>query len=134
MKATKAILIILTLTLTLISCKSTAQEESWFHYSDKSVFVELEGNYTTGYMWEAELEGTAVQLKEDKYTPHDAPEGMVGVGGTWTCTLTAVSDGTATIYLTYARPWSKTDIAETHVLQVSVCNGKICSVKEIEKK
>ena len=117
--------------LALASCKSTEQEATWFHYSGKSVFVELAGNYTTGYEWTASVEGTAVQVKEDAYTPHDAPEGMVGVGGTWTCTLEAVCDGEATVNFTYLRPWNKTDIAESHSLQVTVRNGKISSVKEI---
>ncbi len=120
------------ITLTLTSCKSTEQEATWFHYSERLVFVELEGNYTTGYTWEVEIEGDAVQLKEAVYTPHDAPADMVGVGGTWKSTLNAVCDGNATIYFTYARPWNKTDIAEKHVLQVTVRNGKICTVKEIK--
>lgn len=114
---------------------STAEEKavegSWFSYTESSLYVKLDANYTTGYEWTVAIEGACVELQEEIYTPHDAPEGMVGVGGTWTCTLNAILNGEATVNFTYARPWDKTDIAETHCLKVSVSNGKINNVQEV---
>ena len=115
----------------LVSCKSTSTEKSWYSYSDQAVFVTLDANYTTGYEWTVNIEGASVQLGEEAYTPHEAPSDMVGVGGTWTCKLNAATNGNATVSFTYTRPWDKTDIAETHTLQVSVSNGKIQSVQEV---
>jgi predicted secreted protein len=116
---------------TFSSCKSTSTEELWYNYSDNSVYVTLDANYTTGYEWTVTIDGASVQLKEEAYTPHDAPSGMVGVGGTWSCTLEAICDGDATVNFTYSRPWDKTDIAETRTLQISVRNSKINSVQEV---
>ena len=124
------ILICLASIFALASCKTTKQEESYFNYSDNSVYVTLDANYTTGYEWTVTLDGASVQLKEEAYTPHDAPESMAGVGGTWTCTLEAICDGDATVNFTYSRPWDKTDVAESYSLQVTVHNGKIHSVQE----
>ena len=118
----------------LVSCKSTSTEKSWYSYSDQAVFVTLDANYTTGYEWTVNIEGASVQLGEEAYTPHEAPSDLVGVGGTWTCQLNATTNGDATVNFTYLRPWDKTDIAESHSLQVSVRNGKISSVKEIVKE
>lgn len=135
MQNKKAVLlaVILISLLCLLSCKSAQQEEAqdpWYTYSDASLYVKLDANYTTGYQWTATIDGTSLQLTQENYTPHEAPSDMVGVGGTWTCTLTAACDGLATVRLIYARPWDKTDIAEIHTLKVSVSNGKISNVEE----
>ena len=124
-------LCLFSITLVLASCKSTTKEESWFNYSENSIYVTLDANYTTGYEWTVNIEGSCVQLKEENYTPLDAPLGMVGVGGTWTCILDAACNGDATVNFIYARPWDTTDIAQTHTLQISVSNGKLQTVQEI---
>ncbi len=124
----KALVILVSLSaviLGLVSCKTTSQEKPWYQSSGKYLYVELDANATTGYDWTVTIEGPCVQLDQENYIPHNAPEGMVGVGGTWKCTLSAICDGEATLNFTYARPWDKTDIAETRILKVTVSNGKI---------
>lgn len=129
-----AIFTIFTCIFSLTSCKTATTKDTWFHYTNKSIFVQLDANYTTGYHWTVDIDGQCIQLEDANYTPDNAPDGMVGVGGTWRCTLNAVSDGNATLTFTYARPWDKTNIAETHILKVSVSNGKIHTIQETSSK
>ena len=118
----------------LVSCKSVSNngdsslEDSWYNYSDSSIYVQLEANATTGYEWTVSVEGSSVVVIEDEYVPDDAPLGMVGVGGTWKCKLDVVEDGQAVLHFVYARPWDKSNTAETRTLLVSVVNGKITQV------
>jgi inhibitor of cysteine peptidase len=75
----------------------------------QTLVVRLAGNPTTGYRWEVgELKGKAIeQVGEAEYVPDEAPEGRVGVGGTFIFTFRAVEPGRCAFRLVYRRPWEK---------------------------
>jgi len=127
---------ILVLLIALVACKSPKTfEGTWYYCYDDEIFVELDANATTGYEWTVSIDNTrVVSLDEEEYIPHDAPFGMVGVGGTWKCELEAECDGEAVLTFVYARPWDKTDIAKTLILKITVSNDKIINVQEVKEQ
>ncbi len=115
-----------------VSCKSPKSfEGTWYCCYDNEILVELDANYTTGYEWTVSIAGTCVSLEDQEYIPHNAPSDMVGVGGTWKCELEAECDGEAVITFVYARPWDKTDVAETCTLKVTVSKGRFTNIQEV---
>ena len=70
----------------------------------QTVSITLDSNPTTGFSWQVsqseELFSVETNYVEDKYE-----EGMVGVGGKETITLTPLKAGKTEVTLTYARPW-----------------------------
>ncbi len=120
--------------LFVVSCKSPKSfEGTWYYCYDDEILVELDANYTTGYEWTVFIDGTCVSLDDQEYISHEEPRGMVGVGGTWKCELEAECDGEAVITFVYARPWDKTDIAQTRTLKVTVSEGMITNIQEVTK-
>lgn len=92
----------------------------------QKLVVRLAGNPTTGYRWEVgELKGEAIeQVGEAEYVPDEAPEGRVGVGGTFIFTFRAVEPGRSALRLVYRRPWEKgKDPARTFSATVEVKRG-----------
>lgn len=90
-----------------------------------TIEINLEGNPTTGYSWSADGDGLKVVGDPNgTYVMDEAAPGMVGVGGTFTFTYEAATDGIYTITAEYARPW-ETDVepAETFTLTVIVNNN-----------
>ncbi len=77
--------------------------------------VTLAGNPTTGYAWEIAAVDAAVLAPagEPQYVSDDPPAGagedIVGGGGTYTFTFTAVAPGDTTLSLVYRRPFEPDD-------------------------
>lgn len=70
--------------------------------------VHLTGNPTTGFTWQATIVPDCLSLKgEAEYAQDEVPQGMAGVGGTFSFRLTATKPGTGTVRFAYARPWEK---------------------------
>ena len=61
-------------------------------YSGEYVDISVRGNATTGYHWVA-AENPGLIVSEPLYIPDEAPEGMVGVGGTYHWYVTAEVHG-----------------------------------------
>ena len=81
------------------------------------LFVELPGNLTTGYGWNYQNNGAALeQLGQREYMEDAHPFGLVGVGGTEIWRFRAVKVGRQVLRLEYARPW------ETNVPPVKSVN------------
>jgi predicted secreted protein len=70
----------------------------------QTVSITLDSNPTTGFSWQVsqseELFSAETNYVEDKHE-----EGLVGVGGKETITLTPMKAGKTEVTLTYARPW-----------------------------
>jgi inhibitor of cysteine peptidase len=64
----------------------------------------LEGNPTTGYVWDIEANDPAV-IKPTGEPEFNADSNAVGAGGTVTFRFTAVAKGQVTLRLTYHRPF-----------------------------
>ena len=96
----------------------------------QTVTVTLASNPTTGYSWQATQTEELFKI-ESVYKENDQPEGMVGVGGAETFTLTPLKAGRTEVTLTYARPWEGGEQADQVVyvfevdknLQVTMLNG-----------
>ena len=72
-----------------------------------TITLRLEGNATTGYVWQlinVEPQGIVTCLKAS-YEPFPHTEGRMGVGGTFVFTLQAHHDGMARLTFAYRRPW-----------------------------
>ena len=71
------------------------------------IVVELEGNPSTGYIWEAkDLDGRILQqVGEAKFK--SVNPGLVGAGGTLTLTFKTLMAGKINLTLIYHRPWEK---------------------------
>jgi inhibitor of cysteine peptidase len=69
--------------------------------------VELEGNPSTGYTWEAKNLDTRMlkQVGESKFKSSNP--GLVGAGGTLTLVFKTLSAGKTNLELVYHRPWEK---------------------------
>jgi inhibitor of cysteine peptidase len=77
--------------------------------SGELIVVELEGNPSTGYTWEAkDLDASVLQQVGEIAFKSNNP-GLVGAGGTLTLTYKALKTGTTDLQLVYHRPW-ETDV------------------------
>ena len=72
-------------------------------FDPQKATLALPANPSTGYEWSAVQEGKIFDI-ESEYVPDENTEGLVGVGGTETFTITPKKEGKATITFTYARP------------------------------
>jgi inhibitor of cysteine peptidase len=75
-----------------------------------TISVVLEGNATTGYMWQSAMPEQASPLLtlkdgEGTYTQDSVPSDMVGSGGKYTFIFTAVAAGQVQLELKYWRPF-----------------------------
>jgi len=85
----------------------------------QTVAVELEGNPSTGYTWEAvELDEAILrQIGEPSFTPES---GAVGAPGTQILRFRAVGEGSTTLRLVYHRPWEDAEPERTFSVEVIV--------------
>ena len=79
--------------------------------------VELEGNPTTGYLWEVASEDTTVlTLVKDEY---ESDSDLAGSGGMFKFTFEAAAPGETTLLLVYRRPWEE-DVDPIETFEVTV--------------
>jgi len=83
-----------------------------------TVTVVLEGNPTTGYSWQVEAVDQAVLAAGDP--EYVSESDLIGAGGMYTFTFTAVAPGETPIRLVYLRPWETVAPLETFTLSVTV--------------
>ena len=88
-------------------------------FKSDSVTIELKGNPSTGYTWEAVLssENVVIVSKEVKYL---GSEGMVGAPSMFYFTVSSLSSGNTVLTLEYKRPWEEKSPLETKVYNVNV--------------
>ena len=101
------------------SCTSQKSFES------DSITIELKGNPSTGYTWEAVLsDENIVEVSKDvKYL---GAKGMVGAPSMFYFTVRSVSVGNTVLTFEYKRPWEEKAPLETKVYNITVDKrGKI---------
>lgn len=94
-------------------------------FKSDSVTIELKGNPSTGYTWEAVLASeNIVEISKDvKYL---GAEGMVGAPSMFYFTVSSLSSGNTVLTLEYKRPWEEKAPLETKVYNITVDKkGKI---------
>ncbi|MFC1912439.1 protease inhibitor I42 family protein [Chloroflexota bacterium] len=117
-----ALLVIVVLTLTLLSCFVTSHDthieipyddftknptimrnDLEIEIGDK-LYIELCSNPTTGFEWSYQMSGDTTVKEEDH--DFDAPEGNVpGASGKESWTFEGVDKGTTEIFMEYSQPW-----------------------------
>ena len=101
------------------SCTSQKSFES------DSVTIELKGNPSTGYTWEAVLSSENI-VEVSKDVKYLGAEGMVGAPSMFYFTVRSVSAGNTVLTLEYKRPWEEKAPLETKVYNINVDErGKI---------
>jgi inhibitor of cysteine peptidase len=83
-----------------------------------SLSLALEGNPTTGYVWEIESNDPAV-MKPSGEPEYHADSEAIGAGGTYTFRFTAVAKGKVTLRLVYHRPFEK-NVPELKSCEVTI--------------
>jgi inhibitor of cysteine peptidase len=85
----------------------------------EQIIVDLDGNPSTGYTWEAkDLDASMLQQVGETAFRSSNP-GLVGSGGTLTLTYKTLKAGTVTLTLVYHRPW-ETDVKPQSTFVVTV--------------
>ncbi len=83
-----------------------------------TIVVVLEGNPTTGYSWQVEAaDATVLASAEPEYV---VESDLIGAGGTYTFTFTALAEGETQVRLVYLRPWESVAPIQTFTLTVTV--------------
>ena len=88
-------------------------------FESDSVTIEIKGNPSTGYTWEAVLssENVVAVSKEVKYL---GAKGMVGAPSMFYFTVSSLSSGNTVLTLEYKRPWEEKSPLETKVYNANV--------------
>ena len=115
-------LFLITLILGAFFMSSCTSQKS---FKSDSVTIELKGNPSTGYSWEAVLASeNIVEISKDvKYL---GAEGMVGAPSMFYFTVSSLSEGSTVLTLEYKRPWEEKEPLEKKVYNITVDEkGKI---------
>ena len=84
----------------------------------ESFTVVLPGNPTTGYSWAVDgIDAAVLEAAEPVFV---SDSDLIGSGGTFTFTFTAVAAGETAVRLVYARPWEEVEPLETFTMTVTV--------------
>jgi inhibitor of cysteine peptidase len=85
----------------------------------RQIVIQLEGNPSTGYAWEAkDLDTTMIQKVGVTEFSSDNP-GLVGTAGTLKLTFKVLKTGKTSLTLIYHRPWEK-DVEPLNTYQVTI--------------
>ena len=85
-----------------------------------SLIVRLGSNPTTGYQWgDAQISAPAVVVQASRNFVEPEDTGVVGSGGTDVWTFDSKAVGTATIKMSYGRPWEGGE-KDTFTLTINV--------------
>lgn len=83
----------------------------------ESFTVVLVGNPTTGYSWQVDDLDTAVLAVDEP--AYEVGSDLIGAGGTYTFTFTAVAAGETELQMSYLRSWEEAEPLETFTLHVT---------------
>ena len=83
----------------------------------QKVTVSIAGNPTTGYQWVAQ-ETPGLTVSEPDYQQNDAPEGMAGVPGVYTWTITSDTPGAYYFTAYYQRSWENAEPASRIIVPI----------------
>jgi len=110
----------------LVGCTGGSAQNDDTHanpaQNPRAAVVELEGNMTTGYTWIVDgivPDGVVKEVGSD-YVTDEAPENMVGVGGTFMFTFESIAPGEAEVTFLYLREWEDEEYPERAVYRATV--------------
>ena len=98
-------------------------------FSSQKAVIELDGNPTTGYTWNYEIEDEAL-IEVDEEISYLGKDDVVGAPSKFKYTIHSLKTGSTRIKFEYKRPWEQTPADKVEIYEVSVGqNGEIV-VKE----
>ena len=83
-----------------------------------SITVVLAGNPTTGYAWQTE--GLDIAVLATTEPAYESDSELIGAGGSFTFTFTAMAAGETQLRLVYLRPWEQVEPLETFTMTITV--------------
>ncbi len=98
---------------------------AWYELSQDGyvLTVRLPSNPSTGYDWSFEFSDDGViELLTQEFVQDYAPDGIVGVGGTWAASFVCSGSkfGDVTLTLKYSRSWENVDPLDMRTLDLFV--------------
>ena len=122
-------LFLITLIFGAIFMSSCTSQKS---FNSNSVTIELKGNPSTGYTWEAVLSSkNIVEISKDvKYL---GAEGMVGAPSMFYFTVSSLASGSTILILEYKRPWEEKEPLEKKVYNITVDKKGKITIEEKSK-
>ncbi len=106
--------------LGLVKPQTPAADPEPFTVNGKVVTFCFDSNPSTGYGWQAVVDGDCVTLTRDAYEGIPTEPAVAGAGGYQYYDFTAVKPGTAKVTFTYARPWEATEADRVVVAEITV--------------
>ena len=115
-------LFLITLILGAFFMSSCTSQKS---FKSDSITIELKGNPSTGFTWEAVLSSENV-VEVSKDVKYLGEKGMMGAPSMFYFTVSSLSAGNTVLTLEYKRPWEEIASLETKVYNINVDErGKI---------
>ncbi|MCR5762664.1 MAG: protease inhibitor I42 family protein [Treponema sp.] len=106
------------ISMILSACASTS-------FKSQKETLELEGNPTTGYTWQFDIEDKTI-VKIDEDVQYQGKKGMVGAPSKFVYTIHSLKAGETSIKFEYKRPWETVPADKTCTYKVKVSeSGKI---------
>jgi inhibitor of cysteine peptidase len=102
-----------------VKVNSSDNNKSFDVKIDQLVVVQLEGNPSTGFTWEAKDLDAGLFQQVGEVDFKSARPGLMGSGGIQTLTFKALKAGSGKIALVYHRPW-ETDVAPANTFSITV--------------
>lgn len=87
--------------------------------SGQQFSIVLDGNYTTGYQWEASFDQAYIKMVSQEYKQNESKPGMVGVPGKQNYVFQALKQGSTKVTCTYKRSF-ETSPGEQKVFNVTI--------------
>ena len=116
--------------LGLVKPQTPAAEPDSYTVNGRVVTFCFDSNPSTGYGWQAVVDGDCVTLTRDEYEGSKTEPGVAGAGGYQYYDFTAVKPGTAKVTFTYLRPWEATEADRVVVAEIAVAEDlSITSVR-----
>jgi len=115
-------------------------DNNWYKVENNILKIQLEGNATTGYLWDYKIKNEWILKAEfSKYIPNDAPpksedgrktkNATVGLGGKYIAEFSVIGNGVTSLSFRYKRPWEDTPI-DTKTLNIKIQNKNIVGIDE----
>jgi predicted secreted protein len=82
--------------------------------------IELEGNPSTGYLWEFNVKAGKASIVQKDMEPFDPRPMVIGGGGIERTIMQALDSGTIEIEAQLLRPWDKTSVAQRRTFKIIV--------------
>ena len=116
--------------LGLVKPQTPAAEPDSYTVNGRVVTFCFDSNPSTGYGWQAVVDGDCVTLTRDEYEGSKTEPGVAGAGGYQYYDFTAVKPGTAKVTFTYLRPGEATEADRVVVAEIAVAEDlSITSVR-----